>query len=76
MRRILGGREKKQKTKKKNNVVTLLLVDFSKALDSIHRGKLEQLILAYGLPKETDTVVMMLYRNTEVKVGLPSQLGL
>ena len=32
---------------------TLLLVDFSKAFDSIHRGKIEQILLAYGLPKET-----------------------
>ena len=31
----------------------LLFVDFSKVFDSIHRGKMEQIPLAYGLPKET-----------------------
>ena len=33
--------------------VTLLFLDFSKAFDSIHREKMEQLLPAYGLPKET-----------------------
>ena len=45
---------------KKNPEATLLFVDFSKALDSIHRGKIEQILLAYGLPKETVTAIMML----------------
>ena len=48
--------------------MTLLFVDFSKALDSIHRGKMEQILLAYDLPKETVTVIMMLYDNMKVKV--------
>ena len=37
----------------KNLVATILFVDFAKALDSIHKGKMEQILLAYGLPKET-----------------------
>ena len=32
------------------------------------RGKREQILLTYGLPKETVTAIMMLYRNTKVKV--------
>ena len=47
---------------------TILFVDFSKAFDSIHRGKMEQILLAYGIPKETVATIMILYRNTEVKV--------
>ena len=47
---------------------TLLFVDFSKAFDSILRGKMEQILLAYSLPKETVTVIMMLYWNTKVEV--------
>ena len=31
---------------------TILFVDFTKAFDSIHRGKMEQILLAYGLPKK------------------------
>ena len=46
-------------------------VDFTKAFDSIHRGKMEQILLAYGLPKETVAVIMILYRNTKVKVRSP-----
>ena len=29
---------------------------------------MEQILLAYGLPKETIAAIMMLYKNTKVKV--------
>ena len=50
---------------------TILFVDFIKAFDFIHRGKMEQILLAYSLPKETVTAIMMMYRNTKVKVCSP-----
>ena len=53
---------------RKNQEATILFVDFIKAFDSIHRGKMEQILLAYGLPKETVAAIMMLDRNTKVKV--------
>ena len=62
IRRILEG------VRAKNLQATLLFVDFTKAFDSIHRGKMEQILLAYGLPKET-----ILYRNTKVKVRSPDE---
>ena len=37
----------------KNLGATLLFVDFSNTFDSIHRGKMEQILLAYSLSKET-----------------------
>ena len=49
----------------------MLFVDFTKALDSIHRGKMEQILLAYSMPKETVTAIMILYRNTKMKVPSP-----
>ena len=52
----------------KNLEATTLFVNFAKAFDSIHREKVEPIILAYGLPKETVAAIMMLYRNTKVKV--------
>ena len=55
----------------KNLEATILFVNFSKAFDSIYRGKMEQIFLAYGLPKETVTAIMMLYRNMVVKVYSP-----
>ena len=59
IRRILEG------VRAKNLQATLLFVDFTKAFDSIHRGKMEQILLAYGLPKETVAAIMILYRNTK-----------
>ena len=55
----------------KNVDATILFVDFTKASDSIHRGKLEQILLAYALPKETVAAIMMPYRNTKVNVRSP-----
>ena len=36
----------------KNLQATILFVDFSKDFNSIHRGKMEQILLAYGLTKK------------------------
>ena len=57
--------------RKKNQQATLLFVDFTKAFDSIHRGKMGQILLAYGLPKETVAAITILYRNAKVKVRSP-----
>ena len=65
IRRILEG------VRAKNLQATLIFVDFTKAFDSIHRGKMEQILLAYGIPKETVTAITILYRNTKVKVRSP-----
>ena len=48
--------------------MTLLFVDFFNAFDSIHREKMEQILLEFGLPKETNTAIMMLNKNMKVKV--------
>ena len=32
---------------------------------------MEQILLAYGIPKETIAAITILYRNTKVKVRLP-----
>ena len=55
----------------KNLQATLIFVDFTKAFDSIHRGKMEQILLAYGIPKETVAAITIIYRNTKVKVRSP-----
>ena len=59
---------KSSKKYKQKNEATLLFVDFSKVFDSIHRGKMNQILLAYSLPKETVTAIMMFYKNTNAKV--------
>ena len=59
--------------REKNLQAIILFVDYTKAFDSIHRGKMEQILLAYGLPKETVAAIMILYRNNEVKVRFPDR---
>ena len=54
--RILEG------VRAKNLEATILFIDFSKTSDSIHRGKMEQILLTYGL------AIMMLYKTTKLKV--------
>ena len=65
IRRILEG------VQAKNLQAIILFVDFTKAFDYIHRGKIEQILLAYGIPKENVAAIMIFYRNTEVKVRSP-----
>ena len=48
----------------------ILFADFSQAFDSIHREKMEQIFLAYGLHKETVEAIMMLYKNIKSKSPL------
>ena len=67
MRRILEG------VRAKHQEAIILFVDFTKAFDAIHRGKMEQILLAYGLPEETVAAIMMLYRNTKVKLHSPNE---
>ena len=65
IRRILEG------VQAKNLHATILFLDFTKAFDSILRGKMDQILLAYGQPKETIAAIMIFYRNTKVKVRSP-----
>ena len=65
IRHILEG------TKAKNLPATLLFIDFSKAFDSIHRGRMREILLAYGIPCETVNGIMMLYKNTRSMVRSP-----
>ena len=59
IRRIIKG------VRAKNLEATLLFIDFSKEFDSIHGWKMEQILRAYGLPKENVTAIMMFYRNSK-----------
>ena len=48
-----------------------MFIDFFKAFISIHRGKVEQILLAYDFPKETVTAIMMIYKNMKAMVCPP-----
>lgn len=65
VRRIIEG------VRAKNLQAALLLLHFSKAFDSVHSGKLEKILLAYGIPSETVAATMTLYKNTKSWVRSP-----
>ena len=65
VRRIIEGVKARQIS------ATLLFVDFSKAFDFLHSGKMEKILLAYGIPKEIVAAIMILYRNTKSMVRSP-----
>ena len=56
----------------KNLQTTILFVYFTKAFDIIHRGNMEQILLAYGLLKENIAAIMMIYRNSKVIARSPN----
>ena len=68
---ILTIRRIPEGVRAKNLLAILLFVDFTKAFDSIHRGKMEPILLVYGIPKETVAAITILYKNTKVKVRSP-----
>ena len=49
----------------------MIFLDFHKAFDSIHRGKLMEILKAYGIPLETVNAISLLYKNTTAKLISP-----
>lgn len=65
MRRLIEG------IKDKRLLAILTFVDFSKAFDSIHRGKLIEILKAYGIPTKIVDAISILYKNIEAQVITP-----
>ena len=68
MSKILTIRWILEGVRAKNLQATIVFIDVTKTFDSIHWGKMELILLAYGLQKVTVAPIMMLHRNTKVKV--------
>ena len=71
MGQILTIRSIKEGVRANNLPAVLLFIDFSKAFDSIHRGKMRDILIAYGIPQETVDAIMMQYQDTCSKVRSP-----
>ena len=65
---ILTLRRIIEEVKSKTLPAVMIFVDFHKAFDSIHRGKLMEILKAYGIPLETVNAISLLYKNTTAKV--------
>ena len=65
LRRIIEG------IKVKHLPAILTFVDFRKAFDSIHRGKMLQILLAYGIPQFLVNAIGIMYNDTIAHVKSP-----
>ena len=65
LRRIIEG------VKANNLPAVLTFIDFKKAFDSIHRGKMMQILRAYGIPPNLLRAIERMYTNTKAKVTTP-----
>ena len=67
LRRLTKG----VKAKQLQAVITF--VNFEKAFNSIHRGKLMEILSAYGVPKKIVDAISVLYKDTVVQVITPDR---
>ena len=65
LRRIIEG------VKRKHLPAVMTFIDFKKAFDTIHRGKLMQILRAYGIPARIVQSISNVYANTSAKVLSP-----
>ena len=65
LRRIIEG------VKANNIEAVMTFIDFKKAFDSIHRGKMMRILKAYGIPPNLLQAIEMMYTNTKAKVFSP-----
>ena len=65
IRRILEG------IKDTNLAAIFIFIDFKKALDSIHRGKMAKVLRSYGIPGNLVDAINGSYANTRAKVYSP-----
>ena len=65
LRRLLEG------VRANNLSCVMTFIDFRKAFDTIHRGKLMQILRAYGVPEKIVTAIAATYSQTWAKVRTP-----
>jgi exonuclease III len=65
LRRIIEG------VKDGNLPAIITFIDFKKAFDTIHRGKMMKILRAYGIPPNILRAIEKMYSNTQAKVITP-----
>ena len=65
LRRLLEG------VRANNLSCVLTFIDFRKAFDTIHRGKLMEILRAYGVPEKMVSAIVATYSQTWAKVRTP-----
>ena len=65
LRRIIEG------VKDGNLPAIITFIDFKKAFDTIHRGKMMKILRAYGIPPTILRAIEKMYTNTQAKVITP-----
>ena len=65
LRRLIEG------IKDKNLSAIIIFIDFKKAFDTIHRGKLIKILRAYGIPEKLVRAIEAMYTDTKAKVLSP-----
>ena len=53
-------------------LAVIIFIDFKKAFDSVHRGTLMKILLAYGIPKAIVDIIGLLYTNMKAQVITPN----
>ena len=68
---ILALRRLIEEVKSHNLKAVLVFIDFKKAFDSIHRGRMLQILKAYDIPGKLIKAIGLLYENTRARVITP-----
>ena len=65
LRRLIEGVESH------NRKAIILYIDFKKAFDSVHRGKMTKILKAYNIPPRMLSAINLLHENTKARVITP-----
>ena len=68
VRQILALRRVLEGVRGRNLSAVIIFIDFKKAFDTIHRGKLFKILRAYGIPKKPVQAISATYSKTQTKV--------